>query len=159
MTILPTGGGNWPYNLHTVPKGTYVLGMAINAPPVPRGFKDPLQKNSSRQQLLKGSTSQCAGINTLDWKVLLSQFFPWLHIGGHHTDNSQDQEVYHPLTGEQCWAETFCTFWPRDGQVPVHTQGTRTEHLWRNWDIMSEMGGEKKKSDILVGNYITRSVA
>lgn len=134
---------------------TCVLGMAIDASSLPRGFQNPLQKNSSRQQLLKGSR-ECAGINSWDWKILLSQFCHWLQIGGHHADNSADQEVHHPLTREQCRAETFCTCKAREGPCshPGHkdtTFMTEQGHQVRN--------GGKKGFDTLVCNYISRSVA
>lgn len=132
--------GHTSYKLLSV-LTTCVLGMAINASPLPRAFQNPLQKNSSWQQLLKGST-ECAGINSLHWKILLPQFFPWLQIGGHHADNSADQEVLHPLKqGNSAGQKPSAP--AKLGMDPVYIQGTRTEHPWQNRDSKSEMGGKK----------------
>lgn len=147
--------GHTSYKLLSV-LTTCVLGMAINASPLPRAFQNPLQKNSSWQQLLKGST-ECAGINSLHWKILLPQFFPWLQIGGHHADNSADQEVLHPLTGEQCWAETFCTCKARDGPCSHPGHKDRTSMTEQGQQVRN--GGKKRRFDTLAGNYISRSVA
>lgn len=148
--------GNWTHNLQTAWCPEHLCAwdghQSLHSA---KGLQNPLQK-SSWQQLLKGST-QCAAINTLDWKILLSQFFPWLQIGGHHADNSEDQEVHHTLTGEQGWAETFS---PSDLKMDesLFTPRAQGQNICDTTGTSHQKWGGKRKFDTLLGNYISRSV-
>lgn len=142
LTILATWGGNWTHNLKLLSaQSSCVLGMGIKASPLPRGFQNPLQR-------APGSSCSRVPLSVLQSTPWTGRFcHPSFSLTADRWSSCRQPRRSRgssPSNRGTVLGRNLLTFTPGDGQVPVHTQGTRTEHLWHNRDIMSEMGGKKE---------------